>query len=97
MNVISRRTLAEFYTVHADAKDSLETWYRVCRKADWRSFNDVQSSYSSADIVGDNRMVFNIKGNRYRLVARFSFRYKSIQVKWLGTHVEFDRIEVLDI
>ena len=97
MNVISRKTLAEFYGNHGDAKDSLETWYRVCKKAAWRNFNEVQTTYPAADVVSDDRMVFNIKGNRYRLVARFSFRYKAIQVKWIGTHARYNEIDVLKV
>lgn len=97
MNVISRKVLAEFYKGHADAKEPLETWYRVSKKAVWKNFNEVQSAYPTADVVGDDRMVFNIKGNKYRLVVRFSFRYKAIQVKWIGTHTEYDDIDVLEV
>lgn len=97
MNVISRKTLAEFYGDHADAKDPLDTWYRVYKKTVWSNFNEVLRAYPTADVVGDNRMVFNIKGNKYRLVARFSFRYKAIQVKWIGTHAEYDEINVLKV
>jgi mRNA interferase HigB len=95
VNVISRKTLVEFYQAHADARDPLETWYRVCRKAVWTNFNEVLTAYPTADIVGDGRVVFNIKENKYRLVARFSFRYKAIQVKWVGTHADYDNIDVL--
>lgn len=97
MNVISRKTLVEFYGIHADAREPLETWYKVSKKAVWGNFNDVRSAYPAADVVGDDRMVFNIKGNKYRLVARFSFRYKAIQVKWIGTHAEYDEIDVLEV
>ncbi len=89
--------MVEFYTNHADAKESLETWYRVCKKALWNNFNEVQRAYPSADVVGDDRVVFNIRGNKYRLVARFSFRYKAIQVKWIGTHADYDDINVLKV
>lgn len=85
----------EFYKDHADAKGPLETWYRVCKKAIWRNYNEVQNAYPAADVVGDDRVVFNIKGNKYRLMVRFSFRYKAIQVKWIGTHAENDDINVL--
>ena len=97
MNVISRRALAEFYDDHGDVKDALETWYRICKKAIWRNFHDVRKTYPAADVVGDDRMVFNIKGNRYRLVARFSFRYKAVQVKWIGTHAKYNEIDVLKV
>lgn len=97
MNVISRKTLVKFYEVHPDARDPLETWYRICRKAEWTSFNEVRRTYPSADVIGDDRVVFNIRGNTYRLIARFSFRYKAIQIKWIGTHAEYDRIDVLRV
>jgi mRNA interferase HigB len=97
VNVVSRKTLVEFCQKYPDAYDPLETWYKVCRKAQWRNFNEVKVAYPSADWVGDDRAVFNIKGNKYRLVGRFSFRYKSIQIKWIGTHGEYDRINVLNI
>jgi mRNA interferase HigB len=97
VNVISRKTLVEFYERRPDAMEALETWYRVCKKATWRNFNEVRTAYPSADVVGDDRMVFNIKGNKYRLIARFSFRYKAIQVKWIGTHAEYNAIDVLNV
>lgn len=97
MNVISRKTLVEFYEDHADAREPLETWYRISKKAAWTTFNEVQIAYPAADVVGDDRMVFNIKGNKYCLVVRFSFRYKAIQVKWIGTHAEYDNIDVLKV
>lgn len=99
MNVISRKTLAEFYEDHSDAREPLETWCRVSKKAVWKNFNEVQMAYPTADVVGDDRMVYiyKIKGNKYRLVVRFSFRYKAIQVKWIGTHAEYDNIDVLEV
>ena len=97
VNVVSRKTLVEFYQNHLDAREPLETWYKVCRKAEWQNFNEVRLAYPSADWVGDDRVVFNIKGNKFRLIGRFSFRYKSIQVKWIGTHSEYDSIDVLKV
>ncbi len=97
MNVISRKFLVEFYVIHADSKDSLEMWFKICKRAGWSNFNEVRKTYPTADVVGDDRMVFNIKGNKYRLIARFSFRYKAIQVKWIGTHAEYDTIDVRNV
>ena len=94
---MSRTTLVRYYERHADARDALETWYKVCKKAVWKNFNDVKKVYPSADVVGDNRMVFNIKGNKYRLVARFSFLYKGMQVKWIGTHAEYNSVDVTKV
>ncbi|HEX7015611.1 MAG TPA: type II toxin-antitoxin system HigB family toxin [Cyclobacteriaceae bacterium] len=97
MNVISRKTLVEFYERHPDAREPLQTWYRICRKAVWKNFNEVRVVYPSADVVGNERVIFNIKGKKYRLVARCSFRYKAIRVKWIGTHAKYDTIDVLKV
>ena len=97
VNVINRRTLKRYYAKHTDAKNVLETWYKVCRKADWKNFNEVKQYYPSADQVGDDRMIFNIIHNKYRLIVRFSFRYKIIQLKWFGTHGEYKKIDVLKV
>lgn len=95
--MISRKALIDFYSIHADAREPLETWYRVCRKAEWLNFNEVRKVYPSADWVGGDRAVFNIKGNKYRLVVRFSFKFKAIQIKWLGSHAEYNLIDVLKV
>lgn len=97
MNVIKRKTIKAYSEKYADAKDALDTWYRVCKRANWSNFNEVKSTYPSADVVGDDRMVFNILHNRYRLVVRFSFQYKVIQIKWFGPHAVYNRIDVTTI
>lgn len=97
VNVVSRKKIIEFYLIHSDCQDALETWYKICKKADWSNFNQVREFFPSADWVGEDRVVFNIKGNKYRLIARFSFRYKALQIKWIGTHAQYDEIDVLKI
>ena len=97
MNVINRKTLREYYKKYPDAIHALETWYQVCRKNTWKNFNEVRKAYPSSDPVGDDRVVFNIKGGRYRLVVRFSFTYKAIQLKWFGTHAEYNKVNVLNV
>ncbi len=97
MNVIKRKTLKTYVEKYADAKNALDTWYRVCKKADWSNFNEVKARYPSADVVGDDRMVFNVLRNKYRLIVRFSFQYKVIQVKWFGPHAAYDKIDVTTI
>ena len=97
MNVINRKTLKKYYYKYTDAKNVLDTWYRVCKRSDWKNFNEVKQYYPSADQVGDDRMVFNILHNKYRLIVRFSFRYKTIQLKWFGTHAEYNKINVLEV
>ena len=97
MNVITRNTLLAYCRKYGNARDALLTWYAIANKSDWKNFNEVKIRFPSADQVGDGRMVFNIKGNQYRLVVRFSFLYKAIQIKWFGTHAEYDKIDVSTI
>jgi mRNA interferase HigB len=66
-------------------------------KSDFSNFNELKKIYGKASLVGDDRVVFNIMGNKYRLIVRFVFDYKVIQVKWFGTHAQYDKIEVLQI
>ncbi len=79
------------------AKLSLSKWYHEIQEADFANFNELKQVYKSASLVADNRIIFNIKGNDYRLVVRVLFDYKSIQVKWFGTHKEYDAIDVTTI
>lgn len=97
MNVIKRQTLIEFYAKHADAKVALNTWFSTCKKADWKSYYDLQRDYPEAFPVGDNRVVFDIKGNKYRLIVRVLFVFKQVQIKWIGTHADYDKINVKTI
>lgn len=97
MNVVSRKKLIEFYQIYPDSREALETWFKICKKSNWSNFNEVKAIYLSVDWIGDDRVVFNIKGNKYRLVARFSFRYNALQIKWIGTHVQYNNINVIKI
>ncbi|AKQ47463.1 hypothetical protein TH63_03265 [Rufibacter radiotolerans] len=93
MNVISLKKIKEYYTQNAGAKLPLTSWYKTTKHAEWKDLNALKKDFPSADLVKDGRVVFNIKGNHYRLVARVSFQYKSIMVKWIGTHAEYDKID----
>jgi mRNA interferase HigB len=93
-NIITRRTLNEYITKYPDAADALVKWYLQIIDYDFKSFNELKFVFSTASLVADDRVVFNIKGNDYRLVVRFSFKFKSIQIKWFGTHKEYDKINV---
>jgi mRNA interferase HigB len=97
VRVVALSRLREFWeAVHADAEGSLRAWYRTCERAEWSCFADVKHHFGSADIIGD-KAVFNILGNRYRLVAAIDFVRKGVLVKWIGTHVEYDRLEVSEL
>lgn len=93
-NVITRKTLLEYITKYPQAKTALEKWYYEMLESDYKSFNEFKAIYLNCSLVGDDRVVFNIKGNEYRLVVRFSFVFKSIQIKWFGTHKEYDKVNV---
>lgn len=97
MVVISRKKLTEFSLIHADAGEAFLKWYYETKLADWKNFNEVKSSFNSVDLVGNDRYVFNIKGNKYRLVALIHFNIRTVYIKFIGTHKEYDKIDVLTI
>lgn len=97
MNVISKKKILEFCERQAGAKAVLLTWYRNAERAQWANFSDIRKDYPSADWVGDDRVVFNIGGNKYRLIVRISFVYKNIMIKWVGTHAEYDGIDAASV
>ena len=71
--IIAKRTLREFWEKNPDSEQHLKTWYETAKKSAWKSFNDIKKTYRSASIVGNGRVVFNIKGNHYRLIVKFNF------------------------
>ena len=79
------------------AATALQEWYHELVNYDFRNFNELKQVYGNASLVADDRMVFNINGNKYRLVVRIVFDFKTIQVKWLGTHAEYDKTNVTTI
>jgi mRNA interferase HigB len=93
MNVVARKTLQAFWMRHPKAKGPLTTWYRLARAAEWKTPQDVRDSFGSADFLGDNRVVFDVGGNNYRVVVRVSYRFKQVLVKFVGTHAEYDGID----
>lgn len=97
MNVISKKKIDDFCKVHADSKNALITWFKKSVKSDWSNFAEIRQDYPSADWIGDDRVVFNIGGNKYRLIARISFTYKNMMIKWIGTHAEYDEIDATTV
>lgn len=95
MHVIKRKTLVEFYQQpeHQDAKGALEAWYYEAKHAQWASPADIKAQYRSASILKDKRVVFNIAGNKYRLIARINYDSKTVFVRFIGTHREYDKID----
>lgn len=103
MRIIARRTLLEFVDSLAGRKDqfavkaAVEAWFGEVRKADWRSAADVKNSYATASIVSSERVVFNVKGNDYRLVVAVDYEKRIVWIKWIGTHKAYDRIDVTKV
>ena len=96
MRVIAKKALVEFHTEHKDAETALGDWYEKTTNTEWCCFADVKQTFNSADYVGDNRIVFNIRGNQYRLVALVLFRIKMVYIRFVGTHKDNDELENIE-
>ena len=94
MVVISYRTIREFIDKHKDTEDSLNNWYTIAEKSDWANFNELKEMFNSADAVGNDLYVFNIKGNHYRLIVRITFKVRTIYIKFIGTHKQYDKVSL---
>lgn len=94
MRIIAKKTLKEFWDLHKDAEQPLRSWYDIVRKENWINFNEIKSQFRNASIVGNDREVFNIKGNSYRLVVRIDFNWKVMYIRFIGTHNEYDKLNV---
>ncbi|WP_322575322.1 type II toxin-antitoxin system HigB family toxin [Fodinibius sp.] len=96
MRVIAKRTLRAFWSIpgHEDAKEPLEAWHREALQADWSDPHAVKAQFRSASILKGNRVVFNIAGNKYRLVVKINYPYRVVYVRFIGTHAEYDAIDV---
>ena len=96
MRVIAFRTLRFFFEKpeYTDSEASLRAWYHEVKTADWKSSNDLKQQYKTACIVGEGRVVFNIKGNAYRLVVAIDYEFQVIFVRFIGTHEQYNKIDV---
>lgn len=93
MVVISYGVLRDFIEIHADAKDALNNWYRISQSADWSNYHEMKTMFNSVDAVGNDRYVFNIRGNTYRLVAMIFFDIRTVYIRFVGTHSAYDKID----
>ena len=93
MRIIARRVLREFWEQHPDARQALQAWYADAKSATWKSPADIKKIYRNASLIANNRVVFNIKGNRYRLVVAIQYEYGIVYIRFVGTHQEYDRID----
>jgi mRNA interferase HigB len=92
-NIVARKTLLAYCAMYPNASNALREWYEEMINEEYSSFQDLKSVYGNASLVGDDRVVFNIMGNKYRLIVRMVFEYKTIQIKWFGTHSEYDKVD----
>jgi len=92
MVIISKRTLTEYVKEHPLAVESINRWYETVRKANWNSFAAVKSDFNSVDAVGNDRYVFNLKGNEYRLIVLMLLSTRTVFILWFGSHKEYDNL-----
>lgn len=97
MRIIARRTLRAFWEKHRGAEQPLKSWYREASQATWAGPEDIKRRYRHASFLRGNRVVFNIGGNKYRLVAHINYPFRVLYVRFVGTHAEYDRINAEDI
>ena len=97
MHVISKRTLREFWERHSDAERPLLAWLKEAQTAQWGTPADVKAVFPKASIIGDNRVVFDIKGNAYRLVVSVFYPGRKVYIRFVGTHAEYDRINAQEV
>lgn len=97
MQIIAKSTLRDFWERFPDAEEPLLSWYREAEKADWDTPAKIKDQYRNASFVGDNRVVFNIKGNDYRLVVKINYGYRVVYVRFVGTHADYDKIEAKEV
>ena len=93
MHIIKKQSLKEFWEKHKDSEQQLKAWHSDVEKAKWKDFNDLKKDYSTAKVIGNNRVIFKIKGNAYRLITKISFLYQKCYIKFVGTHAEYDKVD----
>ncbi|MBN8685241.1 MAG: type II toxin-antitoxin system HigB family toxin [Chitinophagales bacterium] len=97
MVVIAKPILRDFGVIHPDAIQALDFWYSTVKNAKWNSVNDLRKTFNNVDYVGNDRFVFNIKGNHYRLIAMIFFDIRTVYIRFVGTHSEYDEIDASTI
>ena len=97
LRIIAKRTLREHWEEHPDCEQHLKTWYETAKKANWQNSNDIKKTYKNASVVGNNRVVFNIKGNDYRLIVKFNFKRGWAFIRFIGTHKDYDKIDAKEV
>ncbi len=97
MRIIARKTLREFWEKHPDTRQALQAWFADVKNANWNSPADIKNVYRNASFLSNNRVVFNIKGNRFRLIVSIQYDYKVVYVRFIGTHQEYDQVDAANV
>ena len=97
MRIISKKILREFWGRHTDSEQQLKAWHAKTKRAEWENTIAVKNDYRNASFVGNNRVIFNIKGNTYRLVAEINYQFKIVYIRFVGDHKEYDKIDATTI
>ncbi len=97
MRIITKRTLREYWERHPDARRPLLDWYKAAEQADWEAPRHIRERYPSANIIAGNRVVFNVKGNTYRLEVKVNYAYRMVYIRFIGTHAEYDAIDATEV
>jgi mRNA interferase HigB len=92
VRIISRKHLKDFWLKHPQAEQPLKSWYKEAESSSWQTPMDVKNLYRTLDIIKGNRLIFNISGNKYRLIIKVNYDYSIIYIRFIGTHAEYDRI-----
>lgn len=97
MRIIARKTLIDFWKIYPDSEQPLKAWFQISKNAQWNNPADIKTQFGNASFVANNRIVFNIAGNKYRLVVALNYRYSIIYIRFIGTHKEYDKIKVEEV
>jgi mRNA interferase HigB len=93
MHIVSRKALREFWEKRPDAKHALQAWYTDVKHANWKNPADIKANHQTASFLANNRVVFNIKGNQYRIVIVVQYKFGNVYIRFVGTHRDYDRID----
>ncbi len=93
MRVIAKRILKEFWFKYPDCEQQLKAWHQEAERESWRNPNIIKLKFPTSSIISDNRIVFNIKGNKYRLVVKINYDFQIIWIRFIGTHEQYDKID----
>lgn len=93
MHIIKKKTLTDYYLQNPQSRTALEDWYTKTKRSHWRNFADIKATFNSVDSVGNQRYVFNIKGNDFRLIVVIQFKPEYVYIRFIGTHAEYDKIK----